>query len=172
MKKVLLSLATVIISFALHAQQHHQLPVVDLKTTDGSTVNTSSFDNKGKPTIISFWATWCKPCIRELTAISEVYEDWQDETGVNLIAVSIDDARNSKKVNPFISGQGWEYDIYLDENSDFKRAMNVNTIPHTFLLDGKNEVVWQHSGYAVGDEDALYELVQKLSKGEAISRKH
>jgi hypothetical protein len=50
----------------------------------------------------------------------------------------------------------------LDENSDFKRAMNVNNPPHTFLFNGKGELVLQHNGYAQGDENNLYDEIKKL----------
>ncbi len=141
-----------------------ELPKIDLKTTDGKTVNTSMFDNDGKPIVISFWATWCKPCIQELTTIAEVYEDWTDETGVKIIAISIDNARNAHKVLPLVNSKEWEYEVYIDENSSLKRAMGVNTVPHTFLLDGNKNIVWSHVGYNPGDEDHLFEEIQKVAK--------
>lgn len=138
------------------------IPVVKLKTPDGKTVSTATFSNDGKPIIIDFWATWCSPCKQELNAIANLYEEWQKETGVKVIAISIDDARNSPKVAPFVKGREWPFEVYIDENSDFKRAMNVNEIPHTFVINGKGEVVAQHKSYAPGDENKLYEEVKKL----------
>ena len=135
---------------------------VDIKNIEGKIINTDEFDNGGKPIIVSFWATWCKPCAKELDAISEVYDEWQDETGVKLLAISIDDARNTAKIAPFANGKDWPYEVYLDANSDLKRALNVNAIPHTFLLNGKKEIVWQHTSYFDGDADELFEEVQKL----------
>jgi hypothetical protein len=82
---------------------------------------------------------------KELNAIAEVYDDWQEETGVKVIAVSIDDSRNAAKVAPFANGKDWPFEIYLDTNSDLKRALNVNAIPHTFLLNANKEIVWQHT---------------------------
>ena len=129
-------------------------------------MNTSKITNDGKPIVISFWATWCKPCKKELDAISEVYEEWQKETGVKLIAISIDDSRSSGKVVTDTKSHGWEYEVYLDENQDFKRAMNVNNVPHTFIVNGKGEVVWQHNSYSEGDEEHLFEALKKIAKGE------
>lgn len=141
-----------------------KLAAVDVKGLDGKIINTSTFANGGKPIVISFWATWCAPCKKELNEIAEVYEEWQKETGVKVIAVSIDDARNSPKVKPYVEQQEWTYEIYLDENQDFKRAMNVNNVPHTFVLNGKNEVAWQTNVYNPnGGVEAIYAEVKKIA---------
>lgn len=140
-----------------------KVPSVKVKSMkDGKIVDASTFSNDGKPIIINFWATWCKPCIKELNNIHEVYPDWIEESGVKLIAISIDDSRNAKRVAPFVKGRGWEYEVYLDENSDLRRAMNVTNPPHTFLLDGEGNIVFQHNGYAPGQEEELYEKVLEL----------
>jgi peroxiredoxin len=138
------------------------LPSVDLKTLNGKTFNTQEMDNNGNPIIICFFATWCKPCMTELKAISDVYDDWQDETGVKIYAISIDDSRSSGKVSPLVKGQNWDYEFLLDENSDFKRAMNVNDIPHTFVLDKNREIVWQHTSYSLGAEEEYIKIVRRL----------
>jgi peroxiredoxin len=138
------------------------LPSVDLKTLNGKTFNTKDMDNDGKPIIICFFASWCKPCMVELKAISDVYDEWQDETGVKIYAISIDDSRSSSKVSPLVKAQNWDYEFLLDENSDFKRAMNVNDIPHTFILDKNKEIVWQHTSYALGAEEEYIKVVRKL----------
>ena len=139
-----------------------------MKSLDGKTINSSTFSNDGKPIIISFWATWCSPCKKELNAVAEVYSDWQKETGVKLVAISLDDSRSSSKVEPYVNSKGWEYEEYIDLNSDFKRAMGVNNPPHTFILDGKGNIVWQHVGYKDGDESQYIDVVRKIIKGEKI----
>ena len=98
-----------------------------------------------------------------------MYDDWVEETGVKLVAISIDDTRNMAKVAPYVNGKGWEYDVYLDPNGDFKRALGVNNVPHTFLVDGSGKIVWQHNSYSEGDEYELLELVKKLNAGEKIN---
>jgi thiol-disulfide isomerase/thioredoxin len=173
MKKLLLAVCSFIFTTALIAQTEsgRKIPSVEVKKLDGTNFNTKEITNDGKPIIISFWATWCTPCKKELNTIHDLYDEWKSETGVKLIAVSIDDARNIQKVAPYVNGRNWEYEVYLDPNQDFKRAMNVNNIPHTFLLNGNGEVVYQHNSYAEGDEIKLYELVKKVAKGEPISEK-
>lgn len=172
MKKVLSLIILVSLSWVAFSQEAasaaKKLPAVSVKTLDGKTINTSDLSNNGKPMIISFWALWCKPCINELTTIAEVYDDWVKETGVKLVAVSIDDSRSSPKVGPTVNGKGWEYDILLDVNGDFKRAMNVNMIPHTFLVNGNGEVVWQHTSFSEGSELQLIDMVRKLNAGQSI----
>jgi len=142
-----------------------KIPGVSVMDVNGHKINTADISNNGKPVIISFWATWCKPCISELTAINEVYSDWQKETGVKLIAVSIDDARSSPKVLPLVNAKAWDYEVLLDQNGDFKRALNVNAVPHTFLINGNGEIVWQHTSFIEGNELELIDLVRKLEAG-------
>ena len=157
MKKILL--VAVIIFSTLNVVA--QLPDVRLQDINGKTIQTGSITNNGKPIIISFWATWCKPCLRELKAIHEVYPDWQDETGVKMIIVSIDQAQDANRVKPMVDGFGWEYEVLLDPNGDFKRAMNVQNVPHVFVLDGKGKIVYNHAGYTDGGEEDIYEALLK-----------
>jgi len=161
MKKYILSLM-MLVAVALTAQA--QLPSVMLKTMDGKTVNTAELSNDGKPFIIDFFATWCKPCNRELDAIAEVYEDWQKETGVKIIAVSIDQAQNINKVKPLVANHGWEYEVLLDPNSDFKRALGIQMIPYVLIVDGQGNIVYKHNGYTDGAETELIEKVRELIK--------
>ena len=162
MRKLWIVFFTMCSSLSIAQTQKSLLPNISLKSLEGKTVNTIDFENNGKPIVISFWATWCKPCAKELDAISEIYDDWQNETGVKVIAISIDDSRNAAKVAPYANGKDWPFDIYIDANSDLKRALYVNAIPHTFLLNGEKEIIWQHTSYFDGDEEGLYEEILKL----------
>ncbi len=141
-----------------------QLPAVTLRTIDGDNVRTDTLRNNGKPFIIDFFATWCKPCNRELDAISEVYEDWQQETGVKIFAISIDQAQNINKVKPLVDNHGWEYDILLDPNGDLKRALGIQMIPFVLVCDGEGKIVYKHNGYTDGCESELIDKVRELVK--------
>jgi len=142
------------------------LPAVDVKTLTGENFNTSKFSNDGKVIVIDFWATWCKTCIEELNVIHENYADWKKETGVKIITISVDDARTMARVAPFMNGKGWDYEAYVDPNGDFKRAMNVNMPPQTFVLNGKGEIVWQHVGFEQGNEQELYEVIKRIASSK------
>jgi thiol-disulfide isomerase/thioredoxin len=168
MKKIIIYLSALFLLASFAGDETRKIPSVDLKTLDGKAMNSSKFANDGKPMIISFWATWCSPCKKELNTVAEVYDDWVKETGVKLIAISIDDSKSSSNVKPYVDSKGWEYESYLDVNSDFKRAMNVNMPPHTFIVDGNGNIVWQHVGFKEGDEAQYIEVVRKIVKGEKI----
>lgn len=164
MKKILLSLTLIAFISTFSCGQNRTLPKVKVKTLNGSKVNFNEIDNGSSPIVISFWATWCKPCIKELNNIAEIYDDWQEETGVKIIAVSIDDTRSMSKVAPFVNSSDWQYEVYLDPNGNLKRAMGVSTVPHTFLLNKNKEIVWQHKSYVEGDEEKLFKEIKKISK--------
>ncbi len=170
-KEIYIGILALIFSFSAIAQEHggklleKSVPAVDLKDIEGKTINTGKFDHDG-PIIISFWATWCSPCKKELNAIAEEYDDWVDETNVKLIAVSIDDERTRSRVAPYVNGQGWDYQVLLDPNSEFRRAMGVNNVPHTFVIDKNGKIVYSHNNYSPGDEEALYEFIVSLKEDD------
>lgn len=163
MKKFLFSM---VVALCIAGNAAAQLPGVVLKDINGKAIKTDTLSNNGKPFIIDFFATWCKPCNRELTAISDVYEDWQKETGVKVIAISIDQAQNINKVKPLVDNHGWPYEVLLDPNGEFKRALGVQMIPYTLIIDGKGNIAYKHNGYTDGAEDELIEKVRELIKGE------
>ena len=154
-----------LLSVAASAQT--KLPSINIQNIDFETFNTLDIANEDKPVVISFWATWCSPCKAELNAISDEWPEWED-TGVKIYIVSIDNSRSVNSVQPYVYGQDWPFTTLLDVNSEFRRAMNVNNVPHTFLLNGSGEIVWQHNGYNPGDEEELLELVRRLVNGEEI----
>ena len=161
MKNFILFLTLASLSFSSYSQQ--ELPNVDLNSLDGKTVTLNNETNKEGITIVSLWATWCVPCLKELDAINEVYTDWQEETNVELIAVSVDDSRTVRRVKSLVNGKDWDYKVLLDTNNDLKRALNASSIPLTILVKD-NKIVYSHSGYSPGAETELYEKIKELSQ--------
>lgn len=139
-------------------------PSVNIKTVDGKAVNTHDFTQKGKITVVSFWATWCTPCKRELDAIHEVYGDWAENYNLQLLAITIDDARGLTKVPAIVKSKGWEFTVLADSKQELMQTLNFQTIPQTFLLDANGNIVYTHSGYNPGDEIKLEEEIRKLQK--------
>lgn len=158
--KNLLPLLLMMVSLAAISQ--NDLPKVDITTLDGKTINSQELSTDDNVIVVSLWATWCVPCIKELDAISEVYHEWQEETNVKLYAISIDDSRGVKRVKPMVNGKGWDYTVLLDTNNDFKRAIGAATVPLTLLVKN-NQIVYRHSGYSPGAEMELYEKIKEFS---------
>ena len=150
--------------FLATALAQNKVPSVQVQTTDGQKVDFKSQLKPGKINVISFWATWCGPCKKELNNIKTIYGDWQKTYNVNLIAVSIDDTRNFSKVKPYVDGQRWDYTVLVDSNSDLKRAMNFQSVPHTFIVDASGNIVWEHDGYTEGGEFEMEEVLKKLNQ--------
>ena len=158
MKRTLLSLLALLMTTLCYAQDLPQATVRDLS---GKPVETSSFLQSGKPFIVTFFGTWCKPCLRELDAIQEVYADWQRETGVTLYAISIDEGPDIQKVRPTVHAHGWEFVVLTDTNSDLKRAMNVSAVPALFIFDGSGTLLDRRTGYVEGSEGQILQILRE-----------
>ena len=141
--------------------QKQRIPDVLISDVDGNPYKTSQMSNEGHPFILVFWKTCCKPPLRELSTLHDIYDDWKEETDVKIYAISVDDARASNTVRPFVDGQGWEFEVLLDPNQLLKRSMNVNALPHTFVLNGQGEVVGQILLFFEGNENDILDMIHQ-----------
>lgn len=162
MKKTLLVLVAVFFTVAAYAQK--TLPSANVKTLEGQTINVQELGKTGKITVISFWATWCSPCKKELDAIMDYYDEWQEKYGVELVAISVDDARSAAKVPGMVKEKGWKYRILLDPAKELQTAANIQAVPHTYVLDQNGVIIFEHNGYTPGDELELEDLFKELKK--------
>ncbi|MGR7813283.1 TlpA family protein disulfide reductase [Lacinutrix undariae] len=161
MKNLFLLLTLSLLSSTISAQD--VLPNMQLEALDGKNIPLNDISKDDQLVVVALWATWCVPCKNELDAFAEVYDDWMDETGVKIYAISIDDSRTVKRVKPLVSGKDWPFEILLDTNSDLKRQLNAPTIPLTLLVKN-NKILYRHSGYTPGSEDELFEKIKEFSK--------
>jgi cytochrome c biogenesis protein CcmG, thiol:disulfide interchange protein DsbE len=172
MKKIAAALFFLSIIISISAQDEKKgiekilgektLPSITLTDMNGKPVNVAKYSKNGKITVLSFWATWCVPCKKELTNMADLYEEWKKKYNMQILAVSIDDSRNSTKVKPYIEGQRLTYDVLLDVNQELKRQLNIQSVPFTILTNASGKIVYTHSGYVDGDEYVLEEELQKL----------
>ncbi len=139
------------------------IPSVDIKNLNGDKINSSLIINKDSPTLIVFWATCCAPCKKELSTISKVYKQWQKETAVNIVAVSVDLPQYANGVAPFVKNNNWPFDIYLDVERDLMHKMNAYNTPHSFLINKKGEIIWEKQGFVSGDEEQIFKMIKSLN---------
>tara|TARA_B100000886_G_scaffold312490_1_gene248483 strand:- start:744 stop:1232 length:489 start_codon:yes stop_codon:yes gene_type:complete len=155
---------TCIISlFVYFSNSQKVIPDIGLKTLNGKSIKSSQAINQDGFTIISFWATWCIPCINELDAINEVISDWNEKENITVLAISTDDSRSKKRVRPLINGKDWVFDVISDSNQDFKRALGVVGIPHT-IVTYKSEIIHRRIGYTPGEEEDLFQVISNHKK--------
>lgn len=161
MKKTMLLLGMILWGMGLvHAQK--ELPKVMVENLKSETIDIREVLNDSVPVVLSFWGTTCKPCLMELDALAEQYEDWNEKRPFKVVAVATDDSRAASKVKAMANGRDWPFTIILDKNQDLKRAMNVNSIPYLYVLDKKGKVVYVHSGYTPGSELEVWEVLNKM----------
>lgn len=159
MKKIIFTLLIVVSAITTNAQQ--AIPSISLKTLHGKSTNIKTICKENKIVVLSLWATWCVPCINELDAINDIYEEMQEDVNFKFLAVSIDDSRTVKSVKPLVNGKSWEFDVLLDTNNDLKRELGTVTVPATFIV--KNGVIVKKiSGYKPGEEEELLDFLKTL----------
>ena len=161
MNKLFIFCIAIFLSEKASAQE---VPVIQITSLSGKPVSTSLFNHKSDTVFaISFWATWCVPCINELSAINDKLNEWQSKVKVAFFAISTDDSRTSNRVVPFVNGKNWEFHVLLDKNQEFKRALNVANIPYTILVKN-GKIIYRRSGYVSGEEDELFKNIIKANE--------
>lgn len=138
-----------------------KFPALTLKTLDGKAIELNKNFSKNKLTVISFWATWCSPCKKELDAMKSLYPEWKSK-GIEVVAVTIDDIQQVNKVKPMIQQKGWSYTVLSDVNKDSLKKLGFQSIPQTFVVDASGNILYSHSGYTPGDEKNLDKKLQSM----------
>lgn len=138
-----------------------EVPSVTIKTLEGKPINSTSLIKTGEPTLLVFWATCCVPCKNELSTISSVYTQWKNETGINVVAVSVDLPRYANDVAPFVVKNRWDFDVYLDVERVLMHNMNAASTPHSFLINKEGYIVWDKQGFNSGDEKNIIKKIKE-----------
>jgi len=159
MKTVLSIFLLILFSISLTAQSINHL---HLKTVDNKRFEVKKYLEKG-PVVIAFWATWCKPCRKELPALKKVYDKYTND-GLTILAISIDSPRSMSKVKNFVKKSDLPYIFLIDPNGEESTKLQVKDIPYTLLANQSGKIVYTHRGYRKGDEKKLDEKISKLIK--------
>lgn len=150
--RILTAVAALTLLFSLTARAQ-RLPVQNLEDARGKTVSSATLVDHKTPFAITFWASWCKFCRKELDALAEQAPDW--DTPLRIYAVCEDDSRSIARARALAAGSEWPAVILYDTNGEFKRALHVGDIPHVLVFDKDGNQVWSHVGYIPGDENTL-----------------
>jgi len=135
-----------------------------LRDVDGRLVRLSELLERG-PVLVSFWATFCEPCKKEIPHLFEIEREFAADS-LQLVLVSVDSPRSQKRVKPFAAGKGWDCPVLLDANGETMKKLKGTAPPYTLLVGRSGEVLAAHSGYTDGAEKALREEIARLLRGE------
>lgn len=166
MKKIVAVAALALMSLGVYAQDapiQMDLPNTPIKELNGSTIAFNQTFEKGKVTLVSFWATWCVPCKKEIKMVREKMPEWKTQAEFNYMTISVDDSRATAQVKSFAKSQGWDFPYYQDPNSDLKRSLNFQNVPFTIIVDKNGKIAYMQSGYEAGGEEILFAKIKELA---------
>ncbi len=165
MNKLFLLPVFILFAVTIFAQEQSEqtgrsAPDFKLENVQGDYVSLKD-ELGGGPVLLSFWATWCKPCIEEMTKYKDIYSIYKDK-GLKVLAISIDDERTVAKVKPFVRSKNYPFPVLLDTNSDVARKYYAQNIPYSVLLDKSGNIIYTHLGYMKGDELKMKNKIDEL----------
>jgi len=130
-------------------------PDFSLELLDGGKFKMA--ENKGKPVVINFFASWCLPCREEAPTLARVRDEYQPK-GVAFLAIAIDD--NEKDVKKFIEKYHFTLPVGLDKIGNVKDAYKLYGLPTTYFIGKKGKISYFHPGSAT--EELLHHEIDKL----------
>lgn len=157
---IILSMLAISVNLLAGEGEGKDVPTAQVEDLTGQKVDFKSILKPGKFYVVSFWATWCVPCKKELSNMVDLAANWKEKLNTEVIAVSTDDSRAKSKVKTYVTGEGWPYTVLLDMNQDLMRALGIQQIPYTMIINGEGKIVYTHNSYVEGDE---FEIENKLS---------
>lgn len=161
MKSLLAVAVAVLFTTTVQAQTLPNTQIKDVKTSKKMPFNEAIAKNR--VTLVSFWATWCVPCKKEIKNVRAKMADWKKEADFDYVTVSLDESRAEGLVRSYAVGQGWDFPYYIDPNSDLKRSLNFQTVPFTLIVDKTGKVAYMHSGYEEGSENEVFAKIKELA---------
>ncbi len=120
-------------------------PLFTGTSTDNSTLSLDAF--KGKVVILDFWASWCKPCRKELPFLKELYNQY-NRKGLEIIGINLDSSK--ERMDNFFkqSGLSLPFSTIMDPKSKIPPLYKLNGMPTTVFIDKKGIIRFRHLGFS------------------------
>jgi len=150
-------------------QRDIMLPDLSVKLLDGKQVRLSALLEEG-PLLVSFWATWCAPCKKEMIFLEEFHQKY-NENSFRVLAISTDSPKSMSKVKSYIRAKKYTFLVGIDPNQEIAKKMNALLMPTTLILNKDRKVSWYHQGFIPGDEkeiEAQIRAVLYLDQEKAV----
>lgn len=167
MKKLSLLIVTIFFGFCTSVfSQNPAYPSARLLTLDGTYISSSEILENDAPTIMIFWSANEQKCCDQIALMIDAREKLEELTNVNIIAICTNSDGLSSRLKPFVNGKDWDIDVYIDYNSDFKRAMNIPSTPFTIVFNEEEELICEYNGYCAWADDFVCERIKECLKSE------
>ena len=161
--------ATIFSAMYADKQRDIMLPDLSVRLLDGKQVRLSALLEEG-PLLVSFWATWCAPCKKEMRFLEEFHQKY-NENSFRVLAISTDSPKSMSKVKSYIRAKKHTFLVGIDPNQEIAKKMNALLMPTTLILNKDRKVSWYHQGFIPGDEkeiEAQIRAVLYLDKEKAV----
>ena len=145
--------ATIFTAMYADKQRDILLPDLSVRLLDGKQVRLSALLEEG-PLLVSFWATWCAPCKKEMRFLEEFHQKY-NENSFRVLAISTDSPKSMSKVKSYIRAKKHTFLVGIDPNQDIAKKMNALLMPTTLILNKDRKVSWYHQGFIPGDEKEI-----------------
>ena len=145
--------ATIFTAMYADKQRDIMLPDLSVRLLDGKQVRLSALLEEG-PLLVSFWATWCAPCKKEMIFLEEFHQKY-NENSFRVLAISTDSPKSMSKVKSYIRAKKYTFLVGIDPNQEIAKKMNALLMPTTLILNKDRKVSWYHQGFIPGDEKEI-----------------
>ena len=139
----------------------HKPPAPDFVLPDMQDKAHSLSDYLGKPVIITFWATWCPPCVKEMPSFNRAWNKLKNDD-IALLGVNINEGRDT--IETFKLQYPIDFTILRDESAEQLQNWNMTGLPTTFIIDPDGHVVYQAMGEREWDNDIIINKVRALKR--------